>query len=66
MENAMTRQRSSDLAESTTVSIRFPDKIYKWLKDKSDNERRSFNAQVLLELEQVIERDTTTTAPTQQ
>ena len=63
----MTRQRSSDLTESTTVSIRFPDKIYKWLKDKSDNERRSFNAQVLLELEQVIERDTTTTtAPTQQ
>ena len=63
----MTRQRSSDLVESTTVSIRFPDKIYKWLKDKSDNERRSFNAQVLLELEQVIERDTTTTtAQTQQ
>ncbi len=55
----MTRQRTSDLSDSTTVSIRFPDKIYKWLKDKSDNERRSFNAQVLLELEKRMQESTT-------
>ncbi len=55
----MTRQQSADLSKSTTVSIRFPEKIYDWLKSHSDKERRSFNAQVLLELEKAMQQEAT-------
>ncbi len=47
----MPRRSDPNLVDSTSVTIRFPPKLYKWLKDKADKEKRSFNAQALLELE---------------
>lgn len=63
----MTRQRSSDLANSQTVSIRFPRRLYEAIKRRADKNRRSFNAQVLLELESDFDLDEPdTTAATRQ
>lgn len=62
----MTRQRTPDLSDSQTVSIRFPRWLYEAIKKRAEKNRRSFNAQVLLELEADFDSDapdTTATAP---
>lgn len=52
----MARKTSPEAANSTSVTVRFPEKIYEWLKQASEQERRSFNAQVLLQLERLMQR----------
>lgn len=52
----MPRRADPNLVDSTSVTIRFPKEIYQWIKSRSDKEKRSFNAQVLLEFERLIEQ----------
>lgn len=43
------------LIDYESVTIRFPQKIHLWIKTRSDKEKRSFNAQVLLEFERLMQ-----------
>lgn len=52
----MPRRADPNLVDSTSVTIRFPKEIYQWIKTRSDKEKRSFNAQVLLEFERLMQQ----------
>lgn len=39
-----------------SISIRFPEDIYNWLRSKSEREMRSINAEVLIIVRDVYER----------
>lgn len=50
----MPRRADPNLVDSTSVTIRFPQKIHSWIKARADKEKRSFNAQVLLDYERLM------------
>ncbi len=52
----MPRRADPNLVDSTSVTIRFPQKIHEWIKARADKEKRSFNAQVLLDYERLMEQ----------
>jgi len=53
----MPRKADPNLVDSIPVTIRFPKKIHAWIQGKADKERRSFNAQVLLDFERLMEQE---------
>lgn len=52
----MPRRADPNLVDSTSVTIRFPKKMHEWIKNRADKEKRSFNAQVLLDYKRLMEQ----------
>lgn len=50
----MPRRADPNLVDSISVTIRFPQQTHEWIKARADKEKRSFNAQVLLDYERLM------------
>ena len=52
----MPRERTTNTDGLIPITIRIPKEVHEWIKQRADKERRSFNSQIALDLERLMQQ----------